>query len=170
MAQYSRRKGKGKSALKIGSGLGDDAEELARRGFTTTAFDISETAIAWCRKRFPRSSVNYLTMDLFKAPQELEQRFDFVIESYTLQVLPPGLRKEAIRVISRFVRTDGALLVIARGREAGNPEGSMPWPLLRSELKEFETQGLREFSSDDFMDHEDPPVRRFRVVYERRSR
>ena len=33
-------------AIKIGSGLGDDAEELARRGFTTTAFDISESAVA----------------------------------------------------------------------------------------------------------------------------
>ena len=34
-------------ALKVGCGLGDDAEELARRGFETTAFDVSETAIAW---------------------------------------------------------------------------------------------------------------------------
>jgi 2-polyprenyl-3-methyl-5-hydroxy-6-metoxy-1,4-benzoquinol methylase len=32
------------SALKVGSGLGDDAEELARRGFDTTAFDISQSS------------------------------------------------------------------------------------------------------------------------------
>jgi ubiquinone/menaquinone biosynthesis C-methylase UbiE len=42
-------------AIKVGSGLGDDAEELSRRGFETTAFDISESAIAWSRKRFPQS-------------------------------------------------------------------------------------------------------------------
>ncbi len=35
-------------ALKVGCGLGDDAEELVRRGFETTAFDISTSAIAWC--------------------------------------------------------------------------------------------------------------------------
>ena len=38
--------GKGKLALVIGCGLGDDAEELARRGFEVVAFDIAPTAIA----------------------------------------------------------------------------------------------------------------------------
>src|SRR5437016_4070207 len=33
----------GKKAIVIGCGLGDDAEELSRRGFEVTAFDISET-------------------------------------------------------------------------------------------------------------------------------
>ena len=33
-------------ALIVGSGLGDDAEELSRRGFRTTGFDISESAIS----------------------------------------------------------------------------------------------------------------------------
>jgi SAM-dependent methyltransferase len=161
--------GNGKSALKVGSGLGDDAEELARRGFEVIAFDISKTAVAWCRERFPCSQVNYHTADLFQAPREWEQRFDFVVESYTLQVLPSSLRKEAIRTISRFVGTGGKLLVIARGRNPGEAEGNMPWPLTLPELKEFQAQGLQEISFEDFMDREDPPVRRFRVVYERRS-
>ena len=55
-------------AITIGSGLGDDAEELSRRGFETTAFDISESAIAWNRKRFAKSSVSYFVADLFSAP------------------------------------------------------------------------------------------------------
>src|SRR2546421_5483143 len=33
----------GKTALTIGCGLGDDAEQLSAWGFRTTAFDISET-------------------------------------------------------------------------------------------------------------------------------
>ena len=33
--------------LRIRPGLGDDAEELVRRGFDVTAFDISDTAIQW---------------------------------------------------------------------------------------------------------------------------
>ena len=45
----------GKSALVIGCGLGDDAEQLSTWGFKTTAFDISETAIRATRKRFPNS-------------------------------------------------------------------------------------------------------------------
>src|SRR6266705_1824664 len=45
----------GKSALVAGCGLGDDAEQLARWGFRTTAFDISATAIGHARKlpQFP---------------------------------------------------------------------------------------------------------------------
>ena len=99
-------------ALKIGSGLGDDAEELARRGFRTTAFDISKSAISWSKKRFPQSSVSYIVANLFSAPKGWQSRFQFVLESYTLQVLPPDLRPDAIRCIASFVAPNGRLLVI----------------------------------------------------------
>jgi ubiquinone/menaquinone biosynthesis C-methylase UbiE len=154
-------------AIKIGSGLGDDAEELARRGFETTAFDISKSAIWWSRRRFPQSSVSYIVADLFSAPIEWNATFDLVVESYTLQVLPPNLRADAVRCIASFVVPGGSLLVIARGREPGEPEGKMPWPLTRDELSLFEAQGLREVSFEDYMDREVPPVRRFRVAYRR---
>ena len=49
----------GKSALVIGCGLGDDAEILSNIGYRVTAFDIAPTAIAWCKQRFPESSVTY---------------------------------------------------------------------------------------------------------------
>src|SRR5258708_21752836 len=45
--------GNGKKALVSGAGLGDDAEELSRRGFAVTACDISPSAIQWCQGRFP---------------------------------------------------------------------------------------------------------------------
>jgi SAM-dependent methyltransferase len=156
-------------ALKVGCGVGDDAEELARRGFETTAFDISQTAIAWSRRRFPRSPVSYLVADLLSAPAEWEARFDLVLESYTLQVLPAHLRTDAMRCITSFVAPAGTLLVITRGREPNEPEGNMPWPLTRDELAFFETLGLREACFEDYLDHEAPPVRRFRATYGRDS-
>jgi SAM-dependent methyltransferase len=156
-------------ALKVGCGLGDDAEELARRGFETTAFDISESAVAWCRRRFPRSPVTYAVADLFSAPTGWEAGFDFVLESYTLQVLPPGLRADAVRRICSFVARGGMLLVIARGREPGEPEGKMPWPLTKGEVLFFKAQGLKEISFEDYTDGEDPPVRRFRATYRREN-
>ena len=152
-------------ALKVGSGLGDDAEALSRRGFETTAFDISPSAIAWSRRRFPRSSVSYTVADLFSAPSVWQARFDLVLESYTLQVLPPHLRADAMQRIAAFVAPGGTLLVIARGREPGDPGGKMPWPLTKDELSVFETLGLKEMTFDDYMDGEDPPVRRFRATY-----
>ena len=50
--------GKDRPALVVGCGLGDDAEFLAQEGFRVTAFDVSPTAIDWCQKRFPGSSVD----------------------------------------------------------------------------------------------------------------
>jgi hypothetical protein len=50
--------GGGRSAIVVGCGLGDDAEELARRGFRVTGFDISSSAIGWAQQRFPESSVS----------------------------------------------------------------------------------------------------------------
>ncbi|MEJ2247365.1 MAG: class I SAM-dependent methyltransferase [Acidobacteriota bacterium] len=154
-------------ALKVGSGLGDDAEELSRRGFQTTAFDISESAIAWSRRRFPRSKVSYSVANLFSAATEWNGKFGFVLESYTLQVLPPSRRGDAIRCIASFLAPGGTLLVIARGRDPDEPEGRMPWPLTKGELSLFQDHGLTEVSFEDYMDKENPPVRRFRATYRR---
>ena len=159
--------GAGRGALKIGCGLGDDAEELARRGFRTTAFDISASAIAWCRRRFPQSPAMYVVADLFRAPIEWRGKFDFVLESYTLQVLPPSLRREAINHIASFVAPRGTLLVVSRGREPDEPHGEMPWPLMKDELTDFLRLGLKEVGFEDYLDDEEPPVRRFRVAYQR---
>ncbi len=158
----------GKTALTIGSGLGDDAEQLAAWGFRTTAFDISETAIRASRKRFPATTVEYLAANLLDPPSAWRRAFNFVFEANTLQVLPAALRPRAIEKIAGFLCPGGLLLVIARGREPSDPEGQMPWPLTRAELSAFTAAGLEELSFEDFLDLEDPadlPARRFRVLY-----
>ncbi|MDZ4179839.1 MAG: class I SAM-dependent methyltransferase [Coriobacteriia bacterium] len=162
--------GSGHTALKVGCGLGDDAEELSRLGFDTTAFDISPTAISWCRDRFPGSSVSYVEADLLRPPGGWASGFDLVVESYTLQVLPSALRGDAMRRVAGFVAPGGTLLVIARGRKPSEPEGKMPWPLTRQELSVFEEAGLAVVEFEDYLDDESPPVRRFRVTYERQDR
>jgi SAM-dependent methyltransferase len=159
--------GSGKRALKVGCGLGDDAEALASFGFEVVAFDISPTAVSLCRERFPSSPVEYVAADLFSAPSSWTGGFDFVLESYTLQVLPAERRREAIEHICSFVAPGGSLLVIARGREESDPPGEMPWPLTEAEFAFFEAAGLTRESWKDFMDTETPPVRRFRASYKK---
>jgi SAM-dependent methyltransferase len=157
-----------KTALTIGSGLGDDAEQLAAWGFRTTAFDISETAIRASRKRFPNSTVDYVAANLLEPPSTWRRTFDFVFEANTLQVLPADLRARAIENIAGFLCPGGLLLVIARGRDLSDPEGQMPWPLTRAELSAFTAAGLEQISFEDLLDSEDPAepaVRRFRALY-----
>ncbi len=157
-----------KAALTIGSGLGDDAEQLATWGFHTTAFDISETAIRASRKRFPNSTVHYVSANLLEPPSAWRRTFDFVFEANTLQVLPAHLRPRATENIAGFLRSGGLLLIIARGRESSEPEGQMPWPLTRAELSAFTAAGLEQISFEDLLDSEDPAepaVPRFRALY-----
>ncbi|HEX3725780.1 MAG TPA: class I SAM-dependent methyltransferase, partial [Pirellulales bacterium] len=155
----------GRRALVIGCGLGDDAEELTDRGFAVTAFDVSAGAVAWCRRRFAMSRVNYCAADLLNLPAAWRQAFDFVLEIYTLQVLPNELRPTAIAQMADCVAPGGTLLIVARGRQPADDPGSMPWPLLREEVAELGSHGLWTASFEEYFDDEDPPVRRFRVEH-----
>lgn len=159
----------GKSALVVGCGLGDDAEELARRGFDVTAFDISRSAVAMALRRFPTSAVNYAVADLFRPPAGWNESFDFVQEAYTLQVLPVEMRYRAVEKISSFVAPGGTLLVIARGRDDDQEVGELPWPLTRAEVRLSLKFGLEQFSFEDYLDSEVPAVRRFRATFRRGS-
>jgi SAM-dependent methyltransferase len=151
-------------ALVVGSGYGDDAEELARRGWEVTAFDVAPTATAAARERFPGSAVRYETADVLAPPPAWTAAFDLVVEAYTLQVLPPELRAPAAAAIAAFVAPGGRLLVVARGRDAADPPGEMPWPLVPDELRRlFASLELERW--EDFADDEDPPVRRLRATY-----
>ena len=158
---------RGKSALIIGSGLGDDAEQLAVWGFHTTAFDISATAITATKKRFPSSKVQYVVADLFNPPEPWRTSFDFIFESYTLQSLAPDLRAQAFPKIADFLKPAGLLLVLARGRDPEEDSGYLPWRLTRAELAAFSSAGLQEAAFEDYLDPHDPGVRKFRASYRR---
>ncbi len=155
----------GKSALVIGCGLGDDAEQLAAWGYRTSAFDISETAVRNIQKKFPNSAVAYLTADLLNPPASWRGRFDFVFEANTLQVLPASLRPPAIKNIASFLRSGGLVLVVGRSRTPCEPEGELPWPLTRSEISSFASHGLEELTFETVPDLEEPNVRRFRALF-----
>jgi SAM-dependent methyltransferase len=158
----------GKRALVIGSGLGDDSEQLAAWGFKTTGFDVSKTAIEATKKRFPKTAVEYLVADLFDPPPALLNAFDFVLEVFTVQSFPTELHAKVIERIPGFVKPGGLLLAIARGCEEGEPGAQgPPWPVTRAEVDGFRREGLEEVSFEDLRDSEPPWVRRFRVLYRR---
>jgi SAM-dependent methyltransferase len=145
----------------VGCGYGDDAEAVAALGWTVTAFDISPTAIRQCTERFPRSAVEYTVADLLAEPHQRLGRFDLVVEVYTLQSLPQALRPDAMQSLAALVESGGRLLAISRGRDSSDPEGELPWPLTREELTGVDGFPLALETFDDFVDDEDPPVRRF---------
>lgn len=140
------------SALVVGCGLGDDAEDLAKRGLDVTAFDVSSEAIAWCRRRFPESSVEYIVADLFDQPKAWSRAFDLVVELHTVQSLPLNLRDEALAAVADPVAPGGTLLVVAWGRPDGTKTEGPPWRVSREEVAFLARTGLNETGFDEMDD------------------
>ena len=135
--------GNGKNALVVGCGMGDDAIELASHGFSVTAFDVSESAIAHCRRRFPDSTVDFCVADLFAPPEAWRRRFDFVLEIYTIQALPPKYENEVIGRIADFVGKDGQLVTVAIvSDEERTFDSGPPWALTPEHQAAFVERGL----------------------------
>ncbi|MDJ0898148.1 MAG: class I SAM-dependent methyltransferase [Xenococcus sp. MO_188.B8] len=153
------------TALVIGSGLGDDAEALSKIGFEVTGLDIAPSAIAWSQKRFPTSKVKYVVADALKFEKTWENKFNFILESYTLQSVPDYIRQQIMKNIIKYLRPLGTLLVICRGREITEEVNDLPYPLTKEELILFEDLGLNKIIFEDYIDQENSLVRRFRIQY-----
>ena len=163
--EATRPDGRGQRALVVGSGLGDDTELLAGFGYDTVGFDISETAISTARSRYPESDVDYRTADLLDPPADWTHAYDLVVESQTVQSLPPDAHLAAIDSVGRFVAPGGLLVVVALGEV--EPFDGPPWPLTRIEIDAFAAGGLSAARVEDLPHPENPGLRRWRAEFRR---
>jgi SAM-dependent methyltransferase len=159
---------RGRRALVVGSGLGDDAEHVGALGFATVAFDISPTAVRGAQRRFPGSPVDYVVADLLAAPPEWHQAFDLVVENITVQALPSTVRPRAIAAISGTVAPGGTLLVISGARDADEDVEGPPWPLTRAEVESFATNGVEAVRVEELPRPFGPWARSWRGEFTRR--
>ncbi|MGB3532570.1 MAG: class I SAM-dependent methyltransferase [Microcoleaceae cyanobacterium] len=157
----------GKTAIVVGCGLGDDAESLAKLGFQVTAFDISPTAVEWCKNRFPNSTVNYQVADLFNLNPDWKKAYDFVLESRTIQALPLNMRMQTIKAIADLLAENGTLLMVTRYRETEAAPDGPPWALSEGELNQFQQLGLTEIKRDSFFEA-DKNITQLRLEYHKK--
>jgi SAM-dependent methyltransferase len=143
------RDGTGRRALVVGCGLGRDSEHLASLHYDTVAFDVSPTAVESTKDRFPGTAVEYRVADLLDPPAEWHQAFDLVVESLTVQALPPELHATAIERVTSLVAPGGTLLVISGAGDGDPATQGPPWPLTRAEIESFATGGLTAHSIDN---------------------
>jgi SAM-dependent methyltransferase len=153
----------GARALDVGCGTGDNAALLAAHGMSVTGFDVAPAAIEAARARYGDlgGRAAWQVASLTDPPPAWRGHYDLVVEIYTLQVLPPPERARAADGLTTLVAPGGTLLVIARARDDGEPEGAMPWPLTRAEIEAIARPGLELASIEDVLDDETPPVRRW---------
>jgi SAM-dependent methyltransferase len=142
-AEREHLDGTGRRAVVVGCGLGADAEYLASLGFTTTAFDISPTAVEVARGRNPGSGVDYRVADLLALPEEWSEAFDLVVEIFTLQALPDPPREQAADAVAGLVADGGTLLAVQfRYAESVGAEAGPPFPLARDFMESLGRGGL----------------------------
>ena len=164
-AKKTNLQGNNRKALVVGCGLGDDARYLHDLGFKVTAFDISRTAIEWARRLHQETDINFIVADLFDAPKQWYQAFEFVLEVYTIQPLPMEMRSRVIDAIANFVEFRGRLVVVTRGREDDEIPLELPWALSRKDLSRFAENGFEQLSFAEVPGDEEPPIPRFVVEY-----
>lgn len=166
-AEKTNLRGRGRKALVVGCGLGDDARYLFDLGFEVTAFDISETAIEWAKRLHKDTTIDFQVADLFAPFRGWLSAFEFVLEVYTIQPLPLEMRPRVIDAISGFVAAQGKLVVVTRGRENDEQPTELPWALSRKDLSQFETNDLRQIHFEEMLGDEEELIKRFVVEYER---
>lgn len=165
-AQRTGQTGTGRTAVVVGCALGADAEFLAGLGFTTTAFDVSPTAIQLARERYPRTAVRYVSADLLHVPAAWQRAFDLVVEIITLQALPPELHPRAAAAVRELVAGSGTLLVI--GALPDENVVSPPWALTRAEIEGLASDGLDTVAIATMAMPGKPTELRWRAEYRRR--
>ena len=147
------------TALVIGCGLGDDAHALELSGYKVTAIDVSESALAQAKERFPKSSICFKKQDIF----EYEAEFDFVFEAFTIQSLPLEFREKMIKAVAKRVAKNGTLLIVAHKLE--HEFQGPPYPLTKEEIDKFKEHDLEEYSFEIHTEASKISNSRFRVLY-----
>ena len=92
-------------ALVVGSGLGEDASFLWDRGWSVTAFDISEEAVEWARHLHNETDIEWVVGDLLLPRGQLCQVRSFLISQLSL--------RSSERFLSDFSRCRRQRLLIA---------------------------------------------------------
>jgi len=169
LSEYLEQHAAHGKAIVVGCGLGDDAIALEEAGFDVTAIDISPTAIDWCKKRFEYSNVDFRVQDIFELPKEMQEEYDFVFESRTIQSLPLKFRDKIIRAISSLAAPHAKILAIANGKNEGEKFDGPPWPLESNELRLFGNYDLNELEFSIFANDNQTSSLKFRAVYQKRS-
>lgn len=154
----------------VGCGLGDEAADLARRGCRVVAFDVSPTAIAWARRRFPDADVDWRVLDLLDLPEAMTGAFGLVVEVRTVQSVPPEQRDAAMQAVASLVGPGGylvAALLLATSDTASRSWQGPPWALAPSDLATFAMAGLERVGLDHPTGQQDEPAMEVRLVMQR---
>jgi methyl halide transferase len=112
--------------LVAGSGMGDDAVFLAKRGLSVTAADFSEEAVKSTQLLAEKEAVSLSLrkMDLFDLNKECKEEFDFLYEYVTICAVDKERIEELIMNFAAALKPGGLFVTVlfpVDGRAGGPP-------------------------------------------------
>jgi len=93
--------------LDLGSGAGNQANELAKIGFTVTGTDISSHAINKSSKLF--DNVEYIEDDILNS--KLNRKFDYIFDRGCFHCIDPNKRAVYVDTVSNLLLSKGSLFL-----------------------------------------------------------
>ena len=108
----------------LGAGRGYDARLFAQHGFEVLAVDFaSDAVVAMHMHNDPQHPVQVLQADMFKLPETMNGRFDYVLEYVCFCAIDPSRRDEFAALTARLLKPGGLYITLAFpiGRRAGGP-------------------------------------------------
>ena len=123
------------SALDLGAGPGTQAIELARRGFTVTATDISEAAIRLAREKAQKQGIEITWEQDDILDTRLDRQFDLIFDRGCFHVLSPERRGDYVRIVSGLLKTGGYLFLKCFSRLQPGEQG--PYRFTPEQIREI---------------------------------
>ena len=100
--------------LEIGCGEGRDSKVVLENGYHLLATDISEEAIAYCKKVMPEFEKNFRVLDCLS--DQLNQSFDFIYGVAVIHMLVLDEdRNKFYQFIQSHLKADGIALICTMG-------------------------------------------------------
>ena len=130
---------RGGSALDLGTGPGTQAVQLALRGFSVTATDISEAAISIASQKAKAQELDITWKQDDILNTHLEVQFDLIFDRGCFHVLAPERRKDYVRIVGGLLKGGGYLFLKCFSRLQPGEQG--PYRFTSEQVRElFGTQ------------------------------
>ena len=100
--------------LEIGCGEGRDARAVLESGFCLTATDLSEEAIAYCRRQMPQYAESFRVLDCLSSKETARYGFIYAVAVLHMLVLDED-RRGFYRFIAEHLTEDGMALICTMG-------------------------------------------------------
>ncbi len=135
---------KDKSIIDIGCGARMGPYILSEAASNVVGIDNSEEAIQFCKRKWPRRNISYLTADATKIPFE-DNKFDIAVSFEVIEHIEDYVTY--LKEVKRILRPDGIFILSTPNRPVASPSDKLSNV---DHFREFDSEELRNILKKHF--------------------